>query len=347
MWNWEFEAEGRIFPISFAGSRLNEPPGAFSMSSGRLEIIHHTPVLLEEVLYWLRPHSGGSYLDATVGLGGHAEEILKQSSPEGLLYGLDWDGDALDRAQSGLQAFGKRAILIRGDFKDLEEIKEKHRIPELDGILFDLGLSALQLEVGARGFSFSREGPLDMRMDQHLNLKAADLVKRLSERELADLLWQFGEERWAKRIARKIVESREREEIASTRQLAEICVRAIPAKYRTYRIHPATRTFQALRIAVNRELEGLEEAIQAGVDLLRPKGRVAVISYHSLEDRIVKRTLLSLSKRGEPPSAVSARVSPKQPKVLLLTKKPVTPGAQEVEANPRSRSAKLRVAEGI
>jgi 16S rRNA (cytosine1402-N4)-methyltransferase len=317
------------------------------MSPGQLETIHHDPVLLKEVLNWLGPRSGGRYLDATVGLGGHAEEILKGSSPDGLLYGVDWDRDALGRARSRLHAFGKRAILIHGDFKGLEEIKEKHRIPDLDGILFDLGLSALQLEVGERGFSFSREGPLDMRMDQHSNLKAADLVNCLSEKELADLLWRFGEERWAKRIAKRIVETRKRETIASTRQLAEICVRAIPPKYRTHRIHPATRTFQALRIAVNRELEGLEEAIQAGVDLLRPKGRVAIISYHSLEDRIVKRTLTSLSKGGEPPSDALVQASPREPKVLLLTKKPVVPTGQEVEANPRSRSAKLRVAERI
>ena len=317
------------------------------MSSGRVEIIRHTPVLLEEVLYWLRPHSGGRYLDATVGLGGHAEGILRGSSPDGLLYGFDWDQDALERARFCLQAFEGRAILIRGDFKDLKEIKEKHRILELDGILFDLGVSALQLEAGERGFSFSREGPLDMRMDQHLDLKAADLVNRLSEKELADLFWKWGEERWAKRIARKIVESREREEIASTRQLAEICLRAIPPRYRTYRIHPATRTFQALRIAVNRELEGLEEAIRAGVDLLRPEGRIAIIGYHSLEDRIAKRTLRSLSKRGGTSPDGSPQISPQEPQVLLLTKKPVTPRPQEVEANPRSRSAKLRVAERV
>ena len=315
------------------------------MNSGRPEIVHHVPVLLEEVLYWLRPHSGGRYLDATLGLGGHAEEILKGSSPAGLLYGLDWDQDALERAQSRLQIFGKRAILIHGDFKDLEEIRRRHRIPKLDGILFDLGLSALQLGVDERGFSFSREGPLDMRMDHRMRLRAADLVNRLSERDLAELIWKFGEERWSRRIARRIVEFRGKEEITSTRQLAEICERAIAPRYRTFRIHPATRTFQALRIAVNQELEGLEKAIRDGVDLLRAGGKAAIISYHSLEDRIVKQTLVSLSRGAELSSDASARFSPEKPKVLLLTKKPITPGAQEVEANPRSRSAKLRVAE--
>jgi 16S rRNA (cytosine1402-N4)-methyltransferase len=319
------------------------------MRSGRPEIFHHVPVLLEEILYWLRPHSRGRYLDATVGLGGHAEAILRQSGPEGMLYGLDWDQEALDLARSRLRSFGERAVLIRGNFKDLEELRNRYQIPQLDGILYDLGLSALQVEASERGFSFSRNGPLDMRMDQRLSLKAADLVNHLSEKDLADLFWKFGEERWARRIARRMADVRKKEEIVSTAQLAEICVRAIPPKYRTFRIHPATRTFQALRIAVNRELEGLEGAVRTGVDLLRPGGRVAVISYHSLEDRIVKQVLIGLSKGVERSQDVSACTfaSPGEPKVLVLTKKPVTPQDEEIEANPRSRSAKLRVAERV
>lgn len=316
------------------------------MKSGSLEI-HHLPVLLKEVIHWLRPQARGRYLDATVGLGGHAEEILRQSSPDGILYGLDWDLEALERARSRLQAFGSRLILIHGSFKDLEAVKEEHGIWELDGLLFDLGLSALHVEVAERGFAFSQNGPLDMRMDQRMSLKAAELVNDLPERELADLLWQFGEERYARRIARRIVELRKQERIAGTRQLAEIVQRAIPPRSRGLRIHPATRTFQALRIAVNRELEGLDRAIQSGVGLLRPGGRVAVITYHSLEDRIVKRTLLSLSRGPHCLPDTPTFIRAEEPTVSLLTKKPITPEATELNSNPRSRSAKLRVAERI
>ena len=315
------------------------------MGCGRPEIVH-IPVLSQEVLYWLKPGPGGRYLDATVGLGGHAEEILRQSNPDGILYGLDWDLDALERARSRLQAFGSRAVLIHESFKHLREIEEEREISGLDGLLFDLGLSALQLELSERGFAFSRDGPLDMRMDQRLNLMADDLVNHLSERELADLLWKLGEERFGRRIARRIVQSRKRERIRSTRQLAEVVQGAIPPKSRRFRIHPATRTFQALRIAVNQELEGLESAIRMGIDLLRPGGRCAIISYHSLEDRIVKQTLVSLSRQPEPPFA-PAFPGPSQPKVLVLSKKPITPTEREIAANPHSRSAKLRVAERI
>jgi len=316
------------------------------MQSGPRKIIH-IPVLLKEVRYWLRPHPGGRYLDATIGLGGHAEDILRESSPDGVLYGLDWDIEALRRARFRLKEFGSRATLIHGDFKDLAEIKEEQEILELDGLLFDLGLSALQLEVGERGFAFSRDGPLDMRMDQRMRIMAADLVNRLSEKELSNLLWRFGEERHARRIARRIVEFRKQEKISSTRQLGEIVQGAIPPKSRSLRIHPATRTFQALRIAVNRELEDLEKAIRIGVDLLRPGGRVAVISYHSLEDRIVKKALARLCQSCECLPDTSAPLCPKEPKVLLLVKSPITPGVEEVRSNPHSRSAKLRVAERI
>jgi 16S rRNA (cytosine1402-N4)-methyltransferase len=263
----------------------------------------------------------------------------------GILYGLDWDLQALKRARSRLEAFGSRLILIHANFKDLEELKEEHGIRELDGLLFDLGLSALHVEVAERGFAFSRNGPLDMRMDQRMGLQAAELVNDLPERELADLLWQFGEERYARRIAHRIVELRRQERITGTRQLAEIVQRAIPPRSRSFRLHPATRTFQALRIAVNRELEGLDRGIQAGVGLLRPGGRIAVIAYHSLEDRIVKRTFLSLSRGPRRLPDTPAFVRPEEPTVSLLTKKPITPSATELNSNPRSRSAKLRVAE--
>lgn len=303
--------------------------------------IIHVPVLLEEVIRWLEPHPGGRYLDATVGLGGHAEEILKQSSPDGILYGLDWDSQALAVARLRLKPFSDRTILLHGSFKDLDRIAEEYGLSELDGLLFDLGLSALQLEDRERGFAFSRDGPLDMRMDRRLKLTASDLVNELSEKELACLLLEFGEERHARRIARRIVQARKKEKIVSTNQLAEIVRLSLPPRARHTRIHPATRTFQALRIAVNRELEGLDRSIQIGFGLLRSGGRMAIISYHSLEDRIVKRTLRSLSQSG----GLVDILAPPGGKALVLTKKPVTPAAEEVVRNPRSRSAKLRVAE--
>lgn len=309
--------------------------------------IMHVPVLLQEVIEGLRPQSGGRYLDATIGLGGHAEQILIQSSPDGFLYGLDWDAEALEKARSRLNRFGNRVVLIHIDFKELDSIGEKEGLSGLDGLLFDLGLSSLQLESAERGFAFSRNGPLDMRMDQSSPLMAADLVNRLPERELADTIWRFGEERWARRIARRIAYVREKEEIASTRQLAEIITRAIPHSYPGLRIHPATRTFQALRIAVNRELEHLEQAIRNGIDLLRSGGRIAVISYHSLEDRIMKQTLLRLSHGCDCPPGSTVCLCKKEPRVLLITKKPITPGEAELKANPRSRSAKLRIAEKV
>ena len=309
--------------------------------------IRHVPVLLEEVLCWLRPVPGGRYLDGTVGLGGHAEGILKESSPNGVLFGLDWDEEALHHARVRLEPFGERTFLIQGDFKDLAEIGKERGISELDGVLFDLGVSSLQLEVEERGFAFSRDGPLDMRMDRRLSLNAADLVSHLAEDDLADLIWRFGEEREAKRIARRIVQFRQKKEITRTQQLAEIVRQAVRSRSGRFRIHPATRTFQALRIAVNRELEGLEQAIRAAVDLLQSRGRIAVISYHSLEDRIVKQTLVSLSRHSGFSSPGEIRDAPEEPRVMRLSKKPITPKPAEVKGNPRCRSAKLRVAEKI
>jgi 16S rRNA (cytosine1402-N4)-methyltransferase len=285
----------------------------------------HVPVLREEVLALLQPRPGGRYLDATVGLGGHAEAILRASAPSGMLLGVDRDGEALALARQRLAPFGPRVSLIPGRYEELADLPGIGKA--YDGILFDLGASSLQLDSAERGFSFGREGSLDMRMDRSTGQTAADLVKRLSERELADLIFRWGEERWSRRIARAIVKARQQSPIRTTTELASIVAGAIPRRAWPRHIHPATRTFQALRIAVNDELTGLGPALGAAVGLVRPGGRVAAISFHSLEDRIVKQTWRRLE------SSRQARV---------LTKHPITPGEAEVADNPRARSAKLR-----
>ena len=288
----------------------------------------HVPVLRAEVLGLLRPGPGGRYLDATAGLGGHAEAILGASEPSGTLLGIDRDAEALVLARQRLAPFGQRVTLIQGRYEELVVLVGDIR--EFDGVLFDLGASALHLDTADRGFSFGREGPLDMRMDRGAGEPAADLVGRLPERELADLIFRWGEERGSRRIARAIVEARRRAPIRTTTALAEVVARAIPRAAWPRHIHPATRTFQALRIAVNEELTGLGRALGEAVTLLRPGGRLAAISFHSLEDRIVKQTWRCLAATRE---------------VRILTKRPITPGDAEVAANPRARSAKLRALE--
>ena len=288
----------------------------------------HVPVLREEVLALLQPGPGGRYLDATVGLGGHAEAILQASAPGGTLLGIDRDGEALELARQRLAPFGPRVTLVRGRYEELADLPGIGQ--GFDGILFDLGSSWLQLDSAERGFSFGREGPLDMRMDRSTGQTAADLVNRLSERDLADLIFRWGEERWSRRIARAIVEARRRAPIRTTTELASLAAGVIPRRAWPRHIHPATRTFQALRIAVNDELAGLGPALEKAVALLRPGARAAAISFHSLEDRIVKQTWRGLEVSGR------ARV---------LTKRPITPGETEVAGNPRARSAKLRAVE--
>lgn len=288
----------------------------------------HVPVLREEVLALLQPRPGGHYLDATVGLGGHAEAILRASAPSGTLLGVDRDGEALALARQRLAPFGPRVSLIPGRYEELADLPGIGKA--YDGILFDLGASSLQLDSAERGFSFGREGSLDMRMDRSTGQTAADLVNRLSERDLADLIFRWGEERWSRRIARAIVTGRQQAPIRTTTELASIVAGAIPRRAWPRHIHPATRTFQALRIVVNDELTGLGPALEAAVGLVRPGGRVAAISFHSLEDRIVKQTWRRLE------SSRQARV---------LTKRPLTPGEAEVAGNPRARSAKLRAVE--
>ena len=288
----------------------------------------HIPVLLAEILALLQPRPGGRYLDATIGLGGHAEAILRAAEPEATLVGIDLDGEALAVARERLRPFGERVRLIQGRYEALSELVGADA--RFDGILFDLGVSSYQLDTPERGFAFGREGPLDMRMDRSQGEPAAQLVSRLPERELANLIFRWGEDRHSRRIARAIVAARAVEPIATTIALAGVVGRAIPRRFWPRGIHPATRTFQALRIAVNQELADLGPALEGAVAHLVPGGRAAVISFHSLEDRIVKQTWRRLEAAGA---------------VRLLTKRPLTVREAEEQRNPRSRSAKLRALE--
>jgi 16S rRNA (cytosine1402-N4)-methyltransferase len=291
--------------------------------------LKHTPVMVEEVMTFLKCEPGHTYVDATLGGGGHASEILKRSAPDGVVIGMEWDEDALSEARNTLMPFGDRVKIFRENFIHLPDLMKAE---SADGILLDLGLSSIQVEKEERGFSFRGEGPLDMRMDQRMNETAADLVNSLSSEELEYTLSQYGEERWAKRIARAVVQERERESIRTTQTLRKIVHRAIPRRFHSRRIDPATRTFQALRIRVNEELENLKKMLETGWKILKRGGRMCVISFHSLEDRMVKETFRTLEKEGE---------------MRVLTKKPVTPCEEEQKRNPRSRSGKLRCAERI
>ncbi len=284
----------------------------------------HVSVLPAEVLAGLAPHAGGVYLDGTLGGGGHAEALLEASAPDGRLLGLDLDPAALAASAARLERFGERFVPARGNFRDLADLAAANGFAPLDGILLDLGVSSHQLDTAARGFSFQHDAPLDMRLDPDGETTAADLVNDLDERELADIIYRYGEEHGSRRVARFIVEARRRAPIATTGELAEIVSRSLGGRHG--KVHPATRTFQGLRIAVNAELSSLEQALPQAVAALAPGGRLAVISFHSLEDRIVKLFL-----RGEP-------------QMIALTKKPVVAGEPEQRANPRSRSAKLRIA---
>ncbi len=292
----------------------------------------HIPVMGKEAILFLDPPSGGTVVDFTTGLGGHASAIVKAIGPEGRLFAVDRDKESLQLAREHLKDFEGQIEFIHNDYRNIEKIFERLPVQEVDGMLFDLGISSYQLEKPERGFSFNVEGPLDMRMDQDSFISAFDLVNTLSEREIATILKNFGEERWSNRIAHFLVEERARKPIASTKDLRDAILRAIPARFRHQRIHPATRSFQALRIAVNRELEALDIVLEQCLAHLKIGGRICVISFHSLEDRIIKHKFRAWAQEG---------------RVRLLTKKPVEPSEEEVQANPRSRSAKLRAAERL
>lgn len=296
--------------------------------------IGHVPVLVREVLATLEPRPGGAYLDCTVGGGGHAEAILEAAGPPSRVVGIDRDPEAITVARERLGRFGDRVRLVQGDFRELPRLISELRLEGFDGVLFDLGISSLQLDDPSRGLRFSAEGPLDMRMDRESGgLAARELLHELSEMDLTRIIREYGEERWARQIARGIVNARRQGSLETTRDLAAVVARAIPRRFWPRRIHPATRTFQAVRIAVNQELTGLEEALEVATGHLNPGGRIAVISFHSLEDRVVKH----LFRRLAAPGAV--------PGVTIITRRPVTPSPEERAQNPRARSAKLRGAE--
>lgn len=301
------------------------------------------PVLLQEVLDGLQPRAGGRYVDGTLGGGGHAAAVLEASAPDGQLLGLDADPAALAAATARLEPFGARAVLRHGNFRDLARLAHNAGFDAVDGILLDLGVSSHQIDMPERGFSFQADAPLDMRLDTTAETTAADLVNDTDERMLADLIYRYGEERGSRRIARFIGEARQRAPIRTTSELAAIVSRALGGQ--RGKIHPATRTFQALRIAVNRELESLEAVLPQAVELLRIGGRLAIISFHSLEDRIVKQFFRA--EAGRPVTEQPLSLEMPAARLRIVTNKPIVAGAAEQQANPRSRSAKLRVAERV
>jgi 16S rRNA (cytosine1402-N4)-methyltransferase len=308
----------------------------------------HLPVLAEEVIEMLQPAAGSLQIDATVGGGGHTERILEASDPDGRLLGLDADGAAIARVAQRLERFGDRLVLRQANFRELGSVAPAAGFGAVDGLLFDLGLSSFQLADTERGFGFRAGGPLDMRFDTGRGVSAADLLATLDATELTALFRQFGEEPFAPRIARAIVEARRTAPITTAEELATLVERVAPrtAPGRR-RIHPATRVFQALRIAVNEELDALSEALAVAVDLLRPGGRLVVLSYHSLEDRIVKRFLDAERKGCICPPSVPVCVCGRTPRLRLVTRPSLTPTDAEIAANPRARSARLRAAERI
>lgn len=307
-------------------------------------LFQHTPVLYQEILYALQPRRGGYYVDGTLGAGGHAWGILQASSPDGCLLGLDVDPQALELARQRLMPFGQRCVIVQASYTTLGEQLAALSWPAVDGILLDLGVSSMQLDTPERGFSFLADAPLDMRFDPGNPTSAADLVNHLPEAELADLIFQYGEERHARRIAKAILAARP---VTTTHQLASLIQRAVPRSKNPggRNIHPATRTFQALRMAVNQELQAIETVLPQAVKALKPGGRLAVISFHSLEDRLVKQYFHRES--------LDCLCPPRQPvctcghhsSLVIINRKPIQASAQEVSENVRSRSARLRIAE--
>jgi 16S rRNA (cytosine1402-N4)-methyltransferase len=294
----------------------------------------HVPVMLEEVIENLKLAPGQIIVDATMGTGGHSMEILKRITPGGRLIGIDRDESTLEICKKRLAEYEDSCEFVHANFSEIDLVLGKLGIDNVDGIVFDLGISTYQLKDPQRGFSFQEEGPLDMRLDKSSYISAYDLVNNLNENEISDMLWSFGQERWHNRIAHLLVQERKAAPIATTKQLANLVMRAIPHRYRKsyYRIHPATRTFQAVRIAVNRELEILEATIKKAVAILKNQARICVISFHSLEDRAIKHTFRALKADGL---------------IDIITSKPLTPMMSEVENNHASRSSKLRVAKRI
>ncbi|MBU1913227.1 MAG: 16S rRNA (cytosine(1402)-N(4))-methyltransferase RsmH [Candidatus Omnitrophica bacterium] len=290
----------------------------------------HNPVLSSEVIDFLNPAPGQTIVDATIGGAGHSEQILQRIIPGGMLIGIDRDEETLRLASERLRPFEGSFKLINKNFKYLKEILKDLGVNKANGIIFDLGISSIQMEAWQRGFSIKNDGPLDMRMDRSQTLTAKDLINRLRETELSDIIRDFGEERFHRRIAKRIVEERRHKEISTTAELSDVILRSLPYSHNKYKIHPATRTFQAIRIKVNDELGSIQEALNALPETLEKGGRCCIISFHSLEDRIAKNTFKEFKARGL---------------FNILTKKPVAAKEVEVISNPRSRSAKLRAVE--
>jgi 16S rRNA (cytosine1402-N4)-methyltransferase len=312
------------------------------------ELTGHLPVLLTETIAGLQPRPGGNFLDGTFGGGGHTRALLAATAPDGIVIALDADPEAIRRAGrlTHEPGIGDRLIAVQANFADLAEVARGRGLAELDGALLDLGVSSFQFDQAARGFAFNHDGPLDMRFDPGRGTPASILVNDLPERELADLIWRFGEEPGSRRVARAIVRERERARIETTGRLAEVVQRALGGR-RGRDTHPATRTFQALRIATNDELGALESALSGAVEVLAPGGRLAVIAFHSLEDRVVKRFIERESAACVCPPEVPVCVCHHQPRLRKVTKRAVRPGTEEIVTNPRSRSAVLRVAERL
>ncbi len=307
----------------------------------------HIPVLLDEVLNLLAPERGGTFIDGTLGGGGHAEAVLQRLPENGKLIGIDRDWEAVRAAEGRLSVFGDRFRALHGNFFDMRPLLLDAGITEANGILLDLGVSSHQLDTPERGFSYKNEAPLDMRMDKGASLSAFDVVNTYSETELARVIWEYGEERFSRRIAGRIVRERAERSIETTTRLADIVKEAIPAKYRREPQHPARRTFQALRIEVNSELKGLDRAVEDACDLLQKGGRLCIITFHSLEDRIVKQAFRRFENPCTCPPSAPICICGKVPKAKILTKKPLIATQREAEENPRSTSAKLRCIERI
>lgn len=289
----------------------------------------HIPVLLKETIEILDPKPGEFFIDGTVGSGGHSTEIIKRISPNGIFLGIDWDKKAVEKSEIELKAISyklKSFLLVHGNYADLPKILKKQKLPKADGLFLDLGYSSTQIDSSGRGFSFMKNEPLNMRYDNKNTETAGEIVNQFSEKDLADIIFKYGEERFSRQIAKKIVEERKKKRILTTFDLVEIIKKAVPKSYERGRIHPATRTFQALRIYANNELENLKNLLK-NIDKIVEKGKVAIISFHSLEDRIVKNCFRNMAKEGN---------------AKILIKKLITPTYEEIKQNPRSRSAKLR-----
>ncbi len=305
-------------------------------------VFSHTPIMVSDVLRLLAPERGGIFADGTLGGGGHAEAVLERLGENGRLYGIDRDDDALRAAGARLKRFGDRFTAIKGNFFDMKELLAARGVRKVDGILLDLGVSSYQLDAAERGFSYKTEAPLDMRMDQSAPLSARTVVNEWPEEELKRIFFEYGEEKFSAKIARRIVEQREQAPIETTTELAALIKNAIPAKFRNEPQHPARRCFQAIRIAVNGELDGLNDAIRSAHDLLNVGGRLAIITFHSLEDRIVKNAFRTFENPCTCPKSAPVCICGKKPTAIVLTRHPIIASAEEQKENSRSTSAKLR-----